>query len=218
MPGGMAMSGMDTPGATLGQAGSFMRMWVVMMLAMMLPTLVPALSGYRRHLRGSSGLPLDGLTAAAAAGYFLIWTIPGAMGYLAGLAGTEASTRWPSLATSSPLLAGIGLLLAGCFQLSGWKARELGRCRSTPGDPPSRNPGAFGAWTYGLGLGAHCILCCLGYTVALFAVGVMDLRAMALVTVAITAERFAPRPEIAAATSGVLLIAAGCFSAVRNFG
>jgi predicted metal-binding membrane protein len=213
MAGGMGAMGMSAsmgvPGATWVEAGAFMRMWVVMMVAMMLPTLAPALSRYRRHLRAPNGPHVDGLTAAAAAGYFLAWAVPGALGYLAGLAVAAAAIRWPALARAMPLLAGIGLLLAGCFQLSVWKDRELGRCRSTPGDWPALSSDPWGAWIYGLRLGAHCILCCLGYTVALFAAGVMDLRAMALVTAAITVERFAPRPKVAAVATGLLLLAAG---------
>jgi len=221
MAGGMGAMGMSAsmgvPGATWGEAGSFMRMWVVMMAAMMLPTLVPALSRYRGHLRGPKGPRVDGLTAAAGAGYFLAWAVPGALGYLAGLGVAAAAIRWPALARALPLLAGIGLLLAGCFQLSVWKDRELGRCRSTPADGTALSSDAWGAFGYGLRLGAHCILCCLGYTVALFAVGVMDLRAMALVTAAITVERFAPLPKVAAVAIGLLLLAAGGLGIARSF-
>ena len=208
---------MAMPGAAWDQAGSFMRMWMVMMLAMMLPTLAPVLSGYRRRLR-ASGHRVDGLTAAAGAGYFMAWAVPGALGYLAGLAVAAAADRWPGLSRSIPLLAGIGLVLAGLVQLSVWKSRELGRCRSTLRDGPSFSPDAFGAWTYGARLGAHCVLCCLGYTLALFAMGVMSLQTMALVTVAITAERFLPRPKLAAAAAGLLLLAAGGIAIARVAG
>jgi len=217
----MGMSGMSAPmampGAAWEKAGSFMRMWMVMMLAMMLPTLAPVLSGYRRRLC-ASGHRVDGLTAAAGAGYFMAWAVPGALGYLAGLAVAAAAVRWPGLSRSIPLLAGIGLVLAGLLQLSVWKSRELGRCRSTLRDGPSFSPGAFGAWTYGARLGAHCVLCCLGYTLALFAMGVMSLPAMALVTVAITAERLSPRPKPAAAAAGLLLVAAGGIAIARVTG
>jgi predicted metal-binding membrane protein len=194
-----------------------MGLWVVMMLAMMLPTLVPALSGYRGHLRGVGRFPVDGLTAAAGAGYFLAWTVPGALGYAMGLALAAAATRWPVLARTLPLATGVALLLAGAFQLSAWKAGHLRRCRAPAGgtSPP---PDLGGAWRYGLRLGAHCILCCLGYTVALFALGVMDLRAMAIVAAAITAERLLPRPRIAAVAAGLLLLAAGGIAIGRVMG
>ncbi|GAF93412.1 unnamed protein product, partial [marine sediment metagenome] len=47
------------------------------------------------------------------------------------------------------------------------------------------------AWRHGLRLGLHCIGCCANLSVILLVVGAMDLRAMALVTIAIAAERLA---------------------------
>ncbi|MGH8630526.1 MAG: DUF2182 domain-containing protein [Burkholderiales bacterium] len=60
------------------------------------------------------------------------------------------------------------------------------------------------AWRYGLRLGLHCSHCCAGLTAILLVVGVMDLRAMALVTAAITAERLAGAP-VARAIGAVVI-------------
>jgi predicted metal-binding membrane protein len=51
--------------------------------------------------------------------------------------------------------------------------------------------------------------------VILLAAGVMDLRVMALVTTAITAERLAPRPERTARAIGVAIIAFGVLTITR---
>src|SRR6266571_5090507 len=54
MPGGwsMSMAWMRMPGQTwVGAAASFIGMWTLMMVAMMLPSLVPMLVTYRCYLR-----------------------------------------------------------------------------------------------------------------------------------------------------------------------
>src|SRR6516225_2166287 len=80
MPGGwtMSMAWMRMPGQTwLGAAASFLSMWVVMMVAMMLPSLVPTLWRYRQTVDRTGEKPLGQLTALVGVGYFSIWTIVG---------------------------------------------------------------------------------------------------------------------------------------------
>src|SRR5258708_34685698 len=77
MPGGwtMSMAWMPMPGQTwLGAAASFGGMWVVMMAAMMLPSLVPTLWGYRPTV-GTGATRLRWLPAPGAVGYFCVWTM-----------------------------------------------------------------------------------------------------------------------------------------------
>ncbi len=206
MPGGwtMSMAWMRMPGQTWpGAATSFLGMWVVMMVAMMLPSLVLMLSAYRRSLGRS---PADRMTALAGAGYFAVWTLFGAAVYPLGVALAAGEMAWPSLARAVPILTGVVLVLAGGVQLSGWKARQLERCR---GGAPCGPPGSGGAFRYGVDLGIHCCRCCSGYMLVLLVAGVMDLRAMAAVGAAITAERLGPWPERVARVTGALVLAAG---------
>src|SRR4030095_300021 len=73
MPGGwtMSMAWMRMPGQTwLGAAASFLGMWVVMMVAMMLPSLVPMLLRYRHAIDGTGEMRLNALTAIVGMGYF----------------------------------------------------------------------------------------------------------------------------------------------------
>src|SRR5712672_2776932 len=80
MPGGwtMSMAWMQMPGQTWpGAAASFLGMWVVMMVAMMLPSLVPMLWRYRQAIGGAGGTRLGRLTALVGAGYFFVWTVFG---------------------------------------------------------------------------------------------------------------------------------------------
>jgi predicted metal-binding membrane protein len=78
------------------------------------------------------------------------------------------------------------------------------------------NPGT--AWRQGLRLGGHCSSCCAGLTAVLLVIGVMDLRAMAVVTAAITVERLAPAGERVARAIGIIVIGAGLFLTARAAG
>jgi predicted metal-binding membrane protein len=74
------------------------------------------------------------------------------------------------------------------------------------------------AWRYGVRLGVHCTHCCAGLTAILLVIGVMDLRAMAIVAAAITLERLAPAGQRVARIIGVVVIAAGLFLMARAGG
>jgi predicted metal-binding membrane protein len=218
MPGGwtMSMAWMRMPGQTWpGAAALFMGMWVLMMVAMMLPSLVPMLSTFRRSVRGPDEARLGSLTTRVGAGYFLAWTIVGAVAYPPGIALAAAEMRWPALARAVPLLTGAVILLAGCVQFTEWKARQLGHCRDAPGCALPVSLDARAAWRHGLRLGAHCASCCAGFMAILLVAGVMDLGVMAVVSAAITVERLAARPENAARASGVVAVTAGAFVIAR---
>ena len=218
MPGGwtMSMAWMKMPGQSwLGAAITFMGMWLVMMIAMMLPSLVPTLSVYRRSIRGSGETYVAWLTVLASAGYFFIWTVFGAIAYSAALVLVAAEMRWPIFARSVPAVIGAVLLLAGLIQLTAWKGRELARCRNASACDPSLSLGARNAWGHGLCLGVHCCMCCSGFMMLLLVTGVMRLSATAIVAAAITVERLAPRPERAARVTGAVIIAAGVLMVSR---
>lgn len=74
------------------------------------------------------------------------------------------------------------------------------------------------AWRHGLRLGLHCCQCCFGQMVALLVIGVMDLRAMTVVTVAIAVERLAPSGERIARATGIAAIGVGLFLIARAGG
>ena len=75
MPGGwtMSMAWMRMPGQTWpGAAASFLGMWIVMMVAMMLPSLVPMVWRYRAAVGRAGATRLAGPTALVGAGYFFV--------------------------------------------------------------------------------------------------------------------------------------------------
>ncbi|HTT68933.1 MAG TPA: DUF2182 domain-containing protein [Gemmatimonadales bacterium] len=200
----------------LGAAAVFLAMWVVMMVAMMMPSLVPMLSRYRRLAPGADAR-LGARTAVAGAGYFAVWAGIGAAVWVAGVLWLAAEQRWAALARSAPFAAAALLVAAGGVQLTGWKARQLGRCRA-PACARAPAPGGRGAWRHGLQAGVACALCCSGFMTILLVAGVMDLRLMAVVAVAITFERLAPWPAFAARAAGVLGVFAGVVALTRAFG
>jgi len=126
--------------------------------------------------------------------------------------------REPAMARGVPVAAGVVVVIAGAFQWSAWKARHLACCRETPG-PGRTLPGDAGtAFRHGVRLGLHCSRCCGNLMAILLVVGVMDLVTMAVVAVAITAERLAPAGERVARAIGLVAIGAGLLLIVRAGG
>ncbi len=221
MPGGwtMSMTWMRMPGQSWsGAAASFLGMWVVMMVAMMLPSLVPMLSRYREAVGRPGELRLGRLTALVGVGYFFVWALFGLIVFPLGVALAEIAMRQPALSRAVPLTVGLIVLAAGALQFSAWKARALACCREAPGRGRSLPADTRTAWRHGTRLGLHCSLCCVGPTAILLVLGVMDLAAMALVGAAITGERLAPRGERLARVSGAVAVAAGLCLMARAAG
>jgi predicted metal-binding membrane protein len=214
MPGGwtMSMAWMRMPGQTwLGAAASFLGMWIVMMVAMMLPSLVPMLWRYRQAAGRTSGRPLGRLTALVGIGYFLVWTAFGMIAFPLGVALAQVVMEQSTLARVVPIAVGVVVVIAGGFQFTKWKAHHLACCRVTPERCRIMPADAGSAWRYGLGLGFHCGCCCIGLTAVLLVIGVMDLRAMAVVAAAVTVERLASTGRRVAQAIGAVLIGVGFF-------
>jgi predicted metal-binding membrane protein len=190
--------------------------WMAMMVPMMLPSLIPTLSWYRRSVRGAHETSLDGLTALVVMGYLAVWAAIGLAVSAAGAGVMAAEMRWGDLAAWRPVAAGVVLLMAGGVQFTIWKARRLADWRDGPrrGGPPA--PDALGAWLHGLGLGARCSLVCASLMLALLAIGMMDLIAMAAVTLAIAGERLAPASLRIERVAGVAIVAAGVLTVARG--
>jgi predicted metal-binding membrane protein len=212
MPGGwtMSMTWMRMPGQTwLGAAASFLAMWIAMMMAMMLPSLVPTLMRYGMVTGLRTGSRSGRLTALVGLGYFVVWIAAGVAVYAIGIALATAVMRLPALARVVPAATGAVVFLAGVFQLSRSKARHLACWRNAAGHGRIVQENVRTAFRRGVRLGVQCSYGCAGLTASLLAVGVMDLRAMAVVTAAITAERLAPDGQRVARVIGAVGIAVG---------
>jgi predicted metal-binding membrane protein len=222
MSGGMPMTGgwtmsmawMRMPGQTWISAGaSFLGMWVVMMVAMMLPSFAPVLLRYRRDVGAADTQEATRLILLAGAGYFFVWTLFGVMAFPTGVALASVAMQQPALARVAPLATGAIVMMAGAFQFTAWKVRQLACSQVTTGHAGGRSTRA--AWREGLRLGLACCGCCVNLMVVLLAAGVMDLRVMVAVTAAITAERVIPAGPITARIVGGAVLAAGTLLIVR---
>jgi predicted metal-binding membrane protein len=235
----MSMAWMRMPGQTWpGAAASFVGMWVVMMVAMMLPSLLPMLWRYRQAVGGAVGVAgcraggltgmvaglgcmsgnlragtrgtrLGLLTVLVGGGYYFIWTLFGMAAFAIGVALATIEMQHPSLARAVPIAVGVVVLTAGCLQFTGWKARQLACCRETPSRGRVLPANEATAWRHGMRLGVYCVKCCASLMGILLVIGVMDLRAMAVVTAAMTIERLAPAGEWFARAIGVGILATG---------
>jgi len=215
MPGGWSMSmlWMPTCGRTwVRVAASFAGMWIVMMAAMMLPSLVQMLARYRDAV-GSQvrARQLALLTLRVAAGYWAVWLACGVAVFALGAALATLELRSQTLARTVPFAAGLVVLLGGVHQFSASKARHLACCRATPRVAAD----AATAWRHGVRIGIHCGGCCAGLTAMLLVVGMMDLRMMAAVTAAITAERLSPDGARIARMAGAVAIGGGLLLIAR---
>ena len=217
MPGGwtMSMMWMRMPGQTwVDAAASFLGMWVVMMAAMMLPSLVPALLRYRLAIEAAAGDRLERLTAAMGAGYFAVWTAVGLAVFPLGIALADVGMRQPALARAVPVATGLTIVAAGALQCTRWKTYHLACCRAlssralVPID-------VAGACRHGVRLGLHCSYSSAGLTALLVATGLMNLSVMAAVTTAATVERLAPAGDRLARATGAVIIAAGAVLILR---
>ncbi|HTU66134.1 MAG TPA: DUF2182 domain-containing protein [Steroidobacteraceae bacterium] len=217
MPGGwtMSMTWMRMPGqGWAGATVSFVAMWSVMMVAMMLPAFVPMLMRYRDARPGAAPIEL----LAVGAGYFGAWAALGLACWPVGVAVMHLAMRDAAVSRAIPLLSAATLLLAGAWQLTRWKFRELARCRDESHRERApccaarvEEPPLHHGWRLGL----RCLRCCAPLTLLLLVMGAMDLVAMIGVTAAISLERLAPRGERWARVIGFVVLLAGLSALVR---
>lgn len=203
--------GMATTGWNTAQVASIAVMWIVMMIAMMLPSAAPMVLVHASVARRQRARWR--LITSFVSGYLLVWSV-------FGLAAT--ALQW-SLDRSGALIAGgrltstIGggvLVAAGAYQFTTWKQACLRQCRT----PMSFllhdwREGTLGSLRMGLRHGLTCTGCCLGLMLVMFAVGVMSLAWMAVVTAIIAAEKVLPGGPRIATAGGALLIAGGVWVA-----
>ncbi len=213
MPGAwtMSMMWMPMPGQTwLGLTVMFMLMWLAMMVVMMLPSYLPTIFRYHRARRSENdGDALAG-TSVMLAGYFFVWSAVGGVIYLAGIALAMAAMRWVTVSRSMPMVIAATVFAAGCMQFMPWTKFGLRECRGSIacGASLSRS-GASSAWRVGIRSGISCVACCIGPTLILLALGMMNPAVIALVAVVIAMEKLMPKPELIVRLSGIVAVIAG---------
>jgi predicted metal-binding membrane protein len=187
----------------------FVGLWVVMMAAMMLPSVAPVAVLWTRLPGGDwAGAGRVVRLSLFLGGYLLAWAGFGAAAFTA-LAGTGR------VVTASPAAAkALGVAIfgaAGIYQLTQWKDWCLRRCRSPVGTLMhyARVKGRGRDVRAGLQHGATCVGCCWGLMIVLVAAGVMNLAAMAALAVIIFTEKLWRYGRPFGQAVGLVLAAAG---------
>jgi len=182
-------------------------MWVVMMIGMMTPAVVPMMVVLRRIDRGPHS---ERATILFAGGYLVAWTLFAVLAALLQLWLHGRGLLAGHLLAVSAQSAGLLLLVAGIYQLTPWKAACLRHCRSPIGFFLQHwSPGAWGAVRMGLRHGLYCIGCCWMLMLLMFAGGAMSVLTMAVLCGFILAERLLPPGPWVSRIPGAAMIAWG---------
>src|SRR4051812_22752302 len=199
------MRGMDDgPWTVLGTLGWFLGVWVVMMAAMMFPSLAPTVALYSRMANDRVAPWLF------TAGYLLIWAAAGVAAFTIGRAGGAIAGDVLAWDRAGRWVAGATLLTAAAYELTPLKDVCLRKCRSPLGFLLGAwRDGRIGALHMGVRHGAWCVGCCWALMASLFALGVMSIVWMALVTALIAVEKTLPWRRVAVYGTGALLLALG---------
>ena len=199
------MRGMDNgPWTDLGATGWFLGVWVVMMAAMMFPSVSPTVALYSRMADGeSSARPL-----LFVLGYLVTWTAVGAFALVVALVGARGVGDLLAWDRAGRWVAATTLIVAAVYELTPLKDACLGKCRSPLGLLlGSWRGGATGALKMGVRNGAWCVGCCWALMAAFFALGIMSVVWMVVIAGLIAIEKTLPWRRVATyGTAGVLLV------------
>jgi predicted metal-binding membrane protein len=215
---GMAMSGPDVKPWAAGAILPHFLMWAEMMVAMMIPSAAPmiltfAMINRKRREEEKPFVP----TGLFLLGYLVVWSAFSLAAAVAQWALHGASLLSPMMKSSSPMLAGALLIVAGIFQLTPWKHACLNHCRS-----PLQfllhdwREGSGGAMAMGIKHGAFCAGCCWMLMALLFVAGVMNMVWVAAITLLVLLEKVAPRHWHLDNAVGAILVAWGVWVIVAR--
>jgi predicted metal-binding membrane protein len=205
---------MGTGGMAMMSAGLFLITWLVMMVAMMFPSVAPMTLAFASvtRSRGDSYLP----TAAFVLGYLLVWTASG----LIPLAVLQAVNQiWMTPPSWLPRAGGAVIILAGIYQFTPLKDTCLRACRSPLGFVLTHNFGGGppAAIRAGASHGLYCLGCCWALMAVLAALGLMNIAWMAVIAAIFFIEKNVRRGELLPRLVGAACIAGGLAVVVWPF-
>jgi len=201
------MAGMDNgPWTDLGTFGWFVSVWIVMMAAMMFPSISPTIALYARMTKQRSVL----LPLFFATGYLVTWAAAGVAAFVINVLIDRVGGDVLSWDRAGRWIAGATLVVAAVYQVTPLKDVCLGKCRSPLGFLlGSWREGKAGALQMGAKNGAWCVGCCWALMAALFALGVMSVAWMALIAGVIAVEKMLPWRQVATYATAALLLCLG---------
>ena len=185
-------------------------MWLTMVVAMMMPTVLPWITAYAELVTPPGNGPSWRAIGAFTAGYLVVW----ALYALAAAALQMALMRIGLLAGDriGPALGGVVLLAAGAFQFAPLKGACLAHCRNPLSYFLARwHNGPIGGLRLGLSHGAYCLGCCWLVMLTALAMGVMNLTWMAVLTAVVALEQLAPAGVRLGRGFGVALLTWGAW-------
>jgi predicted metal-binding membrane protein len=195
------------------EVGLFTLGWVLMIVAMMLPSSTPlvlvfaGVVGRRPHPTLLVGLLL--------LGYLAIWSAVGAAAWLLDRGIHALVAAWPWLASHSQLILATTLVVAGLWQFSPIRDRCLDECRSPFGFVVNRWRGTSlrrEAFAMGVAHGAFCVGCCWSLMLVMFGVGLGSVPAMLGLGAITAVEKNLPWGRRLTRPMGVLLVLAGVYA------
>ena len=197
---------------TMGMhAALFLAIWVLMMVAMMFPSAAPMILTFHKvqvnkRQRGEAFVA----TWVFVAAYLLVWTVSGVAAYAGALAAEAIAARAALSPAIAARIGGAILVAAGLYQITPFKDLCLSKCR-TPISfiMTSWRDGVVGALRMGVLHGSYCLGCCWLLFVILFPLGIMNVAAMAVITLAIFAEKTLPWGRLVARFTATALVAYG---------
>ena len=196
-------------GAGPGFGLLFVGSWIVMTLAMMLPTSIPLIATFQAIAGQRTDRPM--LVALVIIGYIAIWSVVGVVFYVTGslIQQVTADRAWLA---GGQMAGGLLLLIAGVYQFTPLKYRCLDKCRSPlsfvlaywQGEHERRN-----AFRLGAHHGLFCVGCCWALMLLMFAVGVGNVVWMLLLGAVMAVEKNVSWGRRISAPLGLLLVIGG---------
>ena len=204
------MQGMDMgPGTELGAIGWFAGVWVTMMAAMMLPSLVPmALVHARAGRQSGARWPAAG-SAVFTFGYLVSWLATGVAAYALFDGVSSLHISWLAWDRGGRYLAGAVILAAALYELTPAKRSCLRHCRNPELVGARWRPGFLGSLRTGVEHGGFCVGSSGALMAVLFAVGVMNVTWMVVLAAAVAIEKLLPSRGVAVAATATFLAALG---------
>lgn len=196
---------------SLLDAWLMLAMWVVMMVAMMLPSATPMILLYARvagrNFKASHSIAHS---AAFLGGYVMVWVGFSFAATVLQFGLESLDLLSAAMASNSKLFTGMLLLAVAVYQWMPVKESCLNRCRSPVLFLSTHwQPGANGAFLMGLLHGSYCLGCCWVLMLLLFAGGVMNLLCIAAISIFVLAEKILPRGRELGKAAALLLAVLG---------
>jgi predicted metal-binding membrane protein len=184
--------------------------WLLMLVAMMLPTSLPLVALFHRLTRQRPDH--SSLVLLLIAGYLAVWTLFGVVVLFGDGLLHEAVERSAWLGTNAWVISAGIFVLAGLYQFSSLKYACLDQCRSPLSFITEHWRGrreSAHAFHLGVRHGLFCVGCCWSLMLLMFAVGVGNLGWMLALGAFMAIEKNLPWGRRLSAPLGVLLLCCG---------